>query len=1133
MAVTLEELQIKFTAQMGNLTSQLNGVKQQLGGVAVSAGKTSNAFAGLARMAKYFVGAFLVRGMINVGKESLAMANDVVESENLFRESMKGMSDEARSWSDALGESLGLNAYELRKNVGTFNVMLKSMGLTEQQAYDMATGLTMAGNDMASFYNLDPTEAFDKLRAGITGESEPLKRLGILVTENTIKQYAMAEGISKTGKNLTSAQKALATYAAIMGQTTTAQGDMARTMDSPANRLRVLNSQLDQAKIALGQAFQPIQAAVLPLLTALAKAATVAAQALAYLMGGLGMYGATGSSAAKIAGKGAGANDDLAESLDKSAKAYKGAGGAAKKASKDAKVGLKAFDEINKLTEETTNAGGGGGIAPDIPDTSEADGYASGLQVISDKVKAIAEAIKDFWDGMKNSALGTIVGAAWDALKFLWNDVIKPFGEWAIAHPDVIGNVLGGIAVALLTWDIGKMMSGGLAASSLGKGVAAIGAAIAAHPVLFTLAVVAGGIALLAGAINSAQAAAIKEENENRFGKLTISLGKLKEMCESISTPFTNSMKNLESDFAALKQAGAELKALADLNAEMIYGYHLNPETFTKDKITELIASVQGEVDKQKELLGSAQIKATMGLEALFTGTQQDGSEILKFNAENWAKVKEDGAKLGKEYLKAVTDAAFDGVITAEEQQKAYDLQAKMLELTMIATDPETLIAKAQIRRMGLDFDGATLTPESVSNFNTALNEKAAELHALLNAQGQTAIDYALAVAIQANPTISDVELKKVQDLTQLAFDEQALKIDWEIEQVRIGAPFKEVEKAFGDVLDKSKPSVDALGKDYMSDAVKLMFKTGFDWKGLDTKNGSYFLSTSIGKMLADGVEKTQIPEGATKQAMQGWLDTFKPDYTKWTEMSAEYKRLGLAIPTELSEGIYNYEAMLAVAGSTQQLKDYVSSQADLDTTAWSAEGKSAIDAIVTAFDKGEIDVQSAAARIAKIMEDEIKKADLTAHATLIVEGVSKGLTSTASKARIVDAVGRLATTINGTFTNFEMIKSPSRVFMGYGEMITAGLAQGIGNGMSAVAPAMDDLAKAANGSFKANLNGTYTADGNGISGAIEAGVERGISRVMNLLNINLNVDGETWGKASIQHINNAQRTSGRLLLEM
>ena len=98
------------------------------------------------------------------------------------------------------------------------------------------------------------------------------KTPGILIDENTISQYA-ANGISKTGKNMTQQQKVMARYGAIMEQTTKAQGDMARTMDSPANQLRVLKARMDEAKIALGTALQPAMISVLPVLTGLANGA--------------------------------------------------------------------------------------------------------------------------------------------------------------------------------------------------------------------------------------------------------------------------------------------------------------------------------------------------------------------------------------------------------------------------------------------------------------------------------------------------------------------------------------------------------------------------------------------------------------------------------------------------------------------------------------------------------------------------------------------------------------------------------------------------------------------------------------------------------------------------------------------
>lgn len=186
------------------------------------------------------------------GAAMIKFAMDAVESESLFEVSMGNMAGAARTWSEQLSQALGLNDYELRRNVGTFNVMFTAMGLGEQAAYDMSTGLTQLAYDMASFYNMKPEEAFDKLRAGITGETEPLKRLGILVDENTVKHYAMKNGIGEAGKELTQTQKVMARYGAIIEQTSKSQGDLARTLDSPANKLRVLTSRLQETATTLG-----------------------------------------------------------------------------------------------------------------------------------------------------------------------------------------------------------------------------------------------------------------------------------------------------------------------------------------------------------------------------------------------------------------------------------------------------------------------------------------------------------------------------------------------------------------------------------------------------------------------------------------------------------------------------------------------------------------------------------------------------------------------------------------------------------------------------------------------------------------------------------------------------------------
>ncbi len=196
--------------------------------------------------------------IVMVGKSMLDFAMDAVESENLFEVSMGKMSEQARKWSEDLGKALGLNRYAIRANLATFNVMLNSMGLGTEKSYEMAAGMTKLAYDMASFYNLSPEAAFEKLRSGIAGEIEPLRALGVSVTEAMIQAYAYKHGIAQQGDQLTESQKIIARYGVIMAGTAKAHGDLARTADSPTNRLRRLKESARELGIQMGQFLIPI-----------------------------------------------------------------------------------------------------------------------------------------------------------------------------------------------------------------------------------------------------------------------------------------------------------------------------------------------------------------------------------------------------------------------------------------------------------------------------------------------------------------------------------------------------------------------------------------------------------------------------------------------------------------------------------------------------------------------------------------------------------------------------------------------------------------------------------------------------------------------------------------------------------
>lgn len=195
--------------------------------------------------------------ILAVGKSALTMAMDAVESENLFTVSMGKMEGAARQWSESLRQQLGLNAYDVRKNVAVFNVMFRSMDIGTEAAFGMSKGLTQLAYDMASFYNLSTEEAFEKLKSGIMGESKPLKELGIIVNETTTKSFALKNGIIKQGQAMSENQKIAARYGLIMKSTALSQNDLARTITSPINKLRIFKESVTQLAIDVGMKLMP------------------------------------------------------------------------------------------------------------------------------------------------------------------------------------------------------------------------------------------------------------------------------------------------------------------------------------------------------------------------------------------------------------------------------------------------------------------------------------------------------------------------------------------------------------------------------------------------------------------------------------------------------------------------------------------------------------------------------------------------------------------------------------------------------------------------------------------------------------------------------------------------------------
>lgn len=353
-------------------------------------------------------------------------SNKYIENVNLFTVSMGKYAKSAQEYAEHVGDVMGIDPGAWMRNQGVFQTLATGFGVTSDRAAIMSKNLTQLGYDLSSFFNIAATEgdgsAMQKLQAGLSGELEPLRRLGFDLSEARLKAIALELGIKKSYKAMDQAEKAQLRYYAIMTQVTDAQGDMARTMDTPANQLRILQAQVEQAGRALGNIFIPFLNAALPYLTAFAKGVRLVASAIAGLFG-FEMPEIDYSSLSK----GADSAGAMEESLT-------GAGKSAKKLNEL----LADWDELNIIASESSSGSGSG-----------AGGGAGGFDFELPEY--------DFLKGAESKVTEIF-------------KTIEPYVEWLREHIAGVLKVAEAVGVAFLAWKINKTLTGDIG-TVLKKGI--------------------------------------------------------------------------------------------------------------------------------------------------------------------------------------------------------------------------------------------------------------------------------------------------------------------------------------------------------------------------------------------------------------------------------------------------------------------------------------------------------------------------------------------------------------------------------------------------------------------------------------------------------------------------------------
>lgn len=448
-------------------------------------------------------------------------SNNYVENLNLFTVAMGEYAGDAQRYAEQVGEVMGIDPSDWMRNQGVFMTLGTGFGVTADRAAVMSQQLTQLGYDISSFFNIPVEDAMRKLQSGVSGELEPLRRLGYDLSQAKLEATALSLGIDKAVSSMTQAEKAELRYYAIMNQVTTAQGDMARTLDAPANQLRILEAQISQAARALGNIFIPALNAILPYAIAAVKVIRLLANAIASLVG-FTLPEVDYSNITSGATNASGALDE--------------ATGSAKKLRKT----LLGIDELNVLSDNSSGSGGadygGGGFDFELP-TYDFIGDAA-----NSKINMIVEQMKewlgitgeiDSWSDLLHTRFGEIlttaglIGAAFAAWK-LTNGFISAIDvvRSIMANPVqslTIGAILTLTGFAISFEGMGDAIKNGLDGFNFGEivggsllatgGAAILGANIAAwldtafalSPV--TLAIAQAGMNLGLGTMAAAGAA--------------------------------------------------------------------------------------------------------------------------------------------------------------------------------------------------------------------------------------------------------------------------------------------------------------------------------------------------------------------------------------------------------------------------------------------------------------------------------------------------------------------------------------------------------------------------------------------------------------------------------------------------
>ena len=356
-----------YNQGLKSISGGLTKIKGSLGGIAAAAGV-----------------AFGIAGLVNFSKQALSSASDLTEVENVVNTAFGSMSDQVDAWSKNSIKQFGMSELSAKRTASTYMAMNAGMGIVGQGAADMAMSVAERTADIASFYNMTQEEADTMMKSIWTGETESLKRIGVVMTQVNLQEYARQQGITKSIDAMTQAEQVQLRYGFAMQQTNLAAGDFAKTSGSWANQTRILSEQWKQFLTIMGGGLIKVLTPALQFLNTIMDALISVANMFAGVM-----FGSDLQAQVKQQQAASQAIQDTAASQDALADSTK-------KANKETKGQTADFDKIHKLSSGSSDDSSSGVSMPAITPKSDSKESGKTADKISKQFKKAFDDIKKY-----------------------------------------------------------------------------------------------------------------------------------------------------------------------------------------------------------------------------------------------------------------------------------------------------------------------------------------------------------------------------------------------------------------------------------------------------------------------------------------------------------------------------------------------------------------------------------------------------------------------------------------------------------------------------------------------------------------------------------------------------------------